>query len=248
LSGGAGAAARTPLRSGTCVEVAPLATPVSRVRRSKQPAEAPRQRPEVEEDPAAQYVGSHLAASSRAAALTRLELALMRCYEALCGSALEIHKNVGGPPLSWQDVALLHSVRLRGGAPTLTDMLVFLHRHDLAALQYSFRKLETAGLVNKVRGPSRRERAYAITEAGVALTDQHSRMRGEVTVALAADIVEIDRGLHVAATVLERLIGLYDQATAAVLNGRVLRDSARRSIAAGHGSDVAPSRSGRKPA
>jgi predicted MarR family transcription regulator len=182
-------------------------------------------------------VGSHLAASSRAAALTRLELALMRSYEALTGSALEIHKNVGGPPLSWQDVALLHSVRLRGGTPTLTDMLVFLHRHDLAALQYSFRKLETAGLVKKVRGPSRRERAYAITDAGIALTDQHSRMRGEVTVALAADIVDIDRGLHVAATVLERLIGLYDQATAAVLNGRVLRDSARRGISESKAAD-----------
>lgn len=170
---------------------------------------------------------SHLAATSRAAALTRLELALLRCYEAHCGSALEIHKNIGGPPLGWLDLALLHSVRLRGGTPTLTDMLVFLHRHDLAALQYSLRKLERLGLVKKVRGPSRRERAYAITEAGTELTDVHSRMRGEITVALADDIVDIDRNLHVAASVLERLIGMYDQATAAVLNGRVLRDSAR---------------------
>jgi predicted MarR family transcription regulator len=122
-------------------------------------------------------------------------------------------------------------VRLRGGTPTLTDMLVFLHRHDLAALQYSFRKLERLGLVKKVRGPSRRERAYAITEAGTQLTDVHSRMRGEITVALADDIVDIDRNLHVAASVLERLIGMYDQATAAVLNGRVLRDSAREANA-----------------
>lgn len=176
--------------------------------------------------PAVAVETAHLAADSRAAALTRLELALMRSYEALSGSALEIHKQIGGPPLSWQDVALLHSVRLRGGSPTLTDMLVFLHRHDLAALQYSFRKLETLGLVRKVRGPSRRERAYAITERGMELTQQHSRMRTEVTVALCADIVDIDRSLHLAASLLERLIGLYDQATATVLNGRVLRDPA----------------------
>ncbi len=185
--------------------------------------------PTIAPPPAAGAVAvetAHLAADSRAAALTRLELALMRSYEALSGSALEIHKQIGGPPLSWQDVALLHSVRLRGGAPTLTDMLVFLHRHDLAALQYSFRKLETLGLVRKVRGPSRRERAYAITEQGMELTKQHSRMRMEVTVALCADIVDIDRSLHLAASLLERLIGMYDQATATILNGRVLRDPA----------------------
>lgn len=173
---------------------------------------------------------AHLAASSRAASLTRLELALLRCYEAHCGSALEIHKNIGGPPLGWLDLALLHSIRLHGGTPTLTDMLVFLHRHDLASLQYSLRKLEAVGLVKKVRGPSRRERAYAITDAGVRLTDRHSQMRNEITVALAGDIVDVDRNLHIAASVLERLIGMYDQATAAVLNGRVLRDSARHAL------------------
>ncbi len=151
----------------------------------------------------------------------------MRSHEALSSSALEIHKHVGGPPLSWQDVALLHSVRLRGGNPTLTDMLVFLHRHDLAALQYSFRKLESLGLVRKVRGPSRRERAYAITEPGIRLTDEHSKTRGEVTVNLCKDIVDMDSNMHLAAAVLERLVGMYDQATQTVLNGRVLRGPAR---------------------
>jgi predicted MarR family transcription regulator len=152
-----------------------------------------------------------------------MELALMRCYEAFSGSAVEIHKQVGGPPLSWQDLALLHSVRLRGGNPTLTDMLVFLHRHDLASLQYSFRKLESLGLVRKVRGPSRRERAYAVTEAAIALTDEHSKMRAEITVALCEEIIGLDDNMHVAAAVLERMVGMYDQATQTVLNGRVLR-------------------------
>lgn len=170
---------------------------------------------------------AHLANSRRAAALTRLELALLRCFEAHCGSAMEIHRNVGGPPMSWQDLALLHSVRLHGGTPTLTDMLVFLHRHDLPALQYSFRKLEKLGLIAKRRGPSQRETAYVITEPGIRLTDDHSRLRSEVTEALTAGVVDVDRGLQVATEVLERLIGLYDQSTTTVQNGRVLRECAR---------------------
>lgn len=200
-----------------------------RTRKAPQPA-APPDDAQPDGADAVDAANPHLASTSRAASLTRLELALLRCYEAHCGSALEIHKNIGGPPLGWLDLALLHCIRLHGGTPTLTDLLVFLHRHDLAALQYSLRKLERVGLVKKVRGPSRRERAYAITDAGTDLTDRHSRMRNEITVALAGDIVDVDLNLHIAASVLERLIGMYDQATAAVLNGRVLRDSARHAL------------------
>ena len=39
----------------------------------------------------------------------------------------------GAINLSFPDIALLHCVRLRGGATTLAEMLMFLHRHDLAA-------------------------------------------------------------------------------------------------------------------
>lgn len=167
----------------------------------------------------------HLAADAHAAALTRLELGVMRAQEAFASWAVELNKHVAGETLSYQDVALLHSVRLRGGSPSLTDMLIFLHRHDLAALQYSFRKLERLGLVRRLRGAMRREISYDVTDKGREITEAYARLRHEVLVKLLGGIVDMDRSMHDAASVLERMVGIYDQATQTILNEHLLAQS-----------------------
>lgn len=168
----------------------------------------------------------HLAANSHAAALTRLEMGIMRAQEGFSSWVGELNKQVSGGHLSFTDIALLHCVLLRGGTPTLSDMLVFLHRTDLAALQYSFRKLERMGLVRRIRGATRREVAYDVTDKAREITDTYSRRRHEILVSLVEDIVDMDSSMHAAAAVLERLVGIYDQATQGLLNEHLL---ARRS-------------------
>jgi predicted MarR family transcription regulator len=166
--------------------------------------------------------GVHLAADDHAAALTRLEMGVLRAQEAFASWCAELHKHSGGTPLGFQDIALLHCVRLRGGTPSLSDMLVFLHRTDLAALQYSFRKLERAGLVRRVKGAARREVVYDVTEVGRAVTDRYARLRQDILVRLVSEFVHMDRGMQEAATILERLVGIYDQATQSILNANLL--------------------------
>jgi predicted MarR family transcription regulator len=167
----------------------------------------------------------HLVADNHAAALTRLEMGVLRAQEAFASWSVELNKHCAAGQLSFQDIALLHCVRLRGGTPTLSDMLVFLHRTDLAALQYSFRKLEKVGLVRRVRGATRREVAYEATEKGRAITNEYARRRHEVLVRLVGEIVDMDQSMHAAAAVLERMVGIYDQATQSVLNEHLLAQS-----------------------
>jgi predicted MarR family transcription regulator len=153
-----------------------------------------------------------------AASLTRFEMGIMRLYEAFSSWALELQKYVSGYQLSFQECALLHCVRLRGGSTTLAEMMMFLHRHDLAAINYSLRKLEQHGLIKRMKGPFRREVAYAITDSGRAITDAYGRMRHQVLVKLCREVLGMQASTADAAAVMERMIGIYDQASQSILN------------------------------
>jgi len=164
----------------------------------------------------------YMSVDSIAASLTRQELALMRLYEAFSSWALELQKYVSGEQMSFQEVALLHCVRLRGGTTTLAEMMIFLHRHDLAAINYSLRKLEQHGLIKRRRGAFRREVAYAITDQGTLVTETYGRLRQQVLVEICREILGVQGSLNGAAVVMERMIGVYDQATQSILNHQLI--------------------------
>lgn len=159
-----------------------------------------------------------MSADAMSASLTRMELGLLRVYQAFSSWAVELQKYVSGEQFTFQEVALLHCVRLRGGTTTLAEMMLFLHRQDLAAINYSLRKLEKYGLIKRARGPQRREVAYALTERGRAMTEAYGAMRHQVLVELCRKIVDMQSSATEAASVIERLTGVYDQAAQALLN------------------------------
>ncbi len=163
----------------------------------------------------------YMSGTTLAGTLTRLEMGVIRANEALAGWAVEAHKQLGDEQLDWQETAVLHCVRLRGENPTLAELLVFLHRHDLAALQYCLRKLERHGLIRRSRGASGREIAFSMTEKGRALTDSFVDIRQELLVELCSHVRGMHETIAAAAGALERLIGIYDQATQSVLNRRI---------------------------
>jgi predicted MarR family transcription regulator len=164
----------------------------------------------------------YMSADALSASLTRMEMGLMRLYEAFSSWALELQKFVSGEQMSFQEVALLHCVRLRGGSTTLAEMMIFLHRHDLAAINYSLRKLAQHGLITRAKGPYRREIAYAITDAGRRVTETYGRVRQQVLVRLCQEVVGINASTNEASAAMERMIGIYDQATQSILNQNLI--------------------------
>ncbi len=159
----------------------------------------------------------YMSVDALSATLTRMELGLIRLYEAFSSWALELQKFVSGDQMSFQEVSLLHCVRLRGGTTTLAEMMIFLHRHDLAAINYSLRKLEKNALIQRLKGPHRREVAYAITDLGKQVTESYGQLRQQVLVQLCREVVDIQDSTNDASAAMERMIGIYDQATQSIL-------------------------------
>lgn len=165
---------------------------------------------------------SYMTKEPKAEALTRAELALVRSVEAFSRWCLFLHKSVTNTPLSAPDIWLLHSIRMCGGVQNLSELLLFLNRNDVSTVQYSLKKIEQSGLIERVTGNSKREAGYRLTEEGMAATDAYSAARDELLLSLIGDVVGLVESLDKGAEAFERLTGLYDQATQSVMNRRIL--------------------------
>ncbi len=164
----------------------------------------------------------YMTSGETAASLTRGELAMMRSFEAFERWSFFLHKSVSSTALNSQDVRLLHSLRMRGGAQNLSELLLFMNRNDVSTIQYSLRKIEQAGLIERIAGNSKREAGYQLTESGEKVTNDYASLREEILVSLVADVNGMVESLEGAAAALERLTGLYDQSTRTVLNRKIL--------------------------
>lgn len=165
-----------------------------------------------------------MTSTDAAAAVTRAELALVRSSEAFNRWVYFLHKGVDGEPISAQDIALLHSIRMRGGAQNLSELLLFLNRNDVSTIQYTLRKLEQYGYVERIAGSSKREAGCQLTKSGMEVTDAFAGLREDLLVDLIKDVNGFTDELLSAAATLERLTGIYDQATQSALNRKILGD------------------------
>lgn len=169
-----------------------------------------------------EQIDTYMTGCDASATLTRAELAMIRALQAFGRWCFFLHKSVSGVTLGPEDVWLLHSIRMRGGAQNLSELLLFLNRTDVSTIQYSLRKIEQSGLIERVTGNSRREAGYRLTEAGERATEEYARIRGELLIGLIADVNGLVSALDGAAGAMERLTSLYDQSTQTMLNRKIL--------------------------
>lgn len=164
----------------------------------------------------------YMSSSAQAAALTRIELGIIRITEGFARWVEELNKFASGESLSYQDVTVLHAIRMLGGAHNLSEILMFLHRHDVSTIHYCLRKLENAELVEKAAGASKRETNYALTEKGQDATAAYAALRESHLLSRISQMRVFDEGLEDAAEVVEQMIGTYEQAAQALLSERAI--------------------------
>lgn len=174
--------------------------------------------------PAARGPHPCMTATRAAAGLTRLELALMRCHEAFAQWAMELHKQAVGEQMTFAEIALLNCIRFRGGATTLAEMMIFLHRYDIAAISYNLRKLDQRALVRRSKGRFRKEVAYSITPRGIEVTDRFARHRMTFLLNASEEAQRLSSAVAGAADVLDRLSGLYDRGVQALARSAAVWD------------------------
>ncbi len=152
----------------------------------------------------------HLAKNEEELALTDLEFALFRSYEAFGRWQSECLATVTGEKMSSTDNAILHIIRMRGRPKGIKEIAMLFNRDDIPNLQYSVRKLLNAGLIKKnetTKGQKRGVR-YTISQKGIEVTNAFAEIRRQVLVnfvkRLSSDMPEATR-------LLEVLSGIYDQ-------------------------------------
>lgn len=121
----------------------------------------------------------HLATDATETALVDLEFALIRTYQSFLRWQSECINAVTHEPISGDENALLHVVRMRGSPKEMKDLIRITNRQDVANIQYGLRKLLKMGLIEKT-GSGRAGVFYQATDKGIRVCDEYARLRRDV--------------------------------------------------------------------
>ena len=143
-------------------------------------------------------------------AITDLEYAVMRVHQSFLRWQSECINAVCDTPLSGQENALLHVIRLRERPKTIKDLLQITNRQDVPNMQYELRKLIKAGLVDKY-GSARSGVYYIATDKGAQVCEDFARVRADLLLTLAEPLAA--GGARNSALCLEQLEKAYESAT-----------------------------------
>lgn len=166
----------------------------------------------------------HLGRTTPEADLANVEFALMAASAAFIRYVEQIAQLVGEPTLSYNEITILHVIRMYERPKDATTIARFVNRDDLPNVQYTLRKLVSEGLVKKTR--SGVSAHYETTTLGTDWTERYAALRAKLLVdQMTADEMS-GATLESIARRLTRLTVLYESSSrsAAILNPHGLFD------------------------
>jgi predicted MarR family transcription regulator len=160
------------------------------------------------------YRSWHLAQTDMEYKATEFEWALIRFYESfsrfvLTNGMVTIAADVD---LKYEEHVILHVIRMQDRPKNSTIIARLLNRSDIPNIQYSLRKLESAGLIAKYRDKNSKTYSYSVTEMGAKLTDEYHKVRQEILMQRLAEIADVDEKFEKSARFLSLLTGIYEEA------------------------------------
>jgi predicted MarR family transcription regulator len=163
---------------------------------------------------------SPLGRTERERAFLEFEQALICASEAFYRFAGTVFGPAGAKQkLTGQECVILQQLMFTPRPRSVSELRRFSNRDDISNIQYSLRKLTTAGLIEKVPGSTNRDTRYRPTQAGRDLTEFLVSSRRELLIAPSADVPSIEAQLKSASNALSLLTGMYDH-TSRVLAAR----------------------------
>ncbi|AHD02269.1 hypothetical protein METH_18095 [Leisingera methylohalidivorans DSM 14336] len=140
-----------------------------------------------------------------------LELALQRAGEGLARWQTVCIEQISTVPLASAEITLLQLIGKGGRSKTIKELAQTTNRTDIPNIQYSLRKLASAGLTRK-QGAGRSGVTYRLTEEGSQLADRLQDTRERLLLQALAGCPDLARRLHSAAEALEHLTELLGAA------------------------------------
>jgi predicted MarR family transcription regulator len=160
------------------------------------------------------YRGWHLAKSDMEYKATEFEWSLIRFYEAfsrfvLTTGMITIAADVD---IKYQEHVILHVIRMQDRPKNSATIARLMNRDDIPNIQYSLRKLEAAGLIEKQKDKNSKTFSYTASELGVKLTDEYYKVRQEILVKRLEEISDVEEKFDRAARFMSLLTGIYEEA------------------------------------
>ncbi len=152
----------------------------------------------------------HLAQTEPEMRLASFELELWRLFQGFLRWQEDCERCFNSYGLSGNDISVLHLIRARNNPKTIYDVARILNREDMYNLQYSVKKLERLGLIEKTVTKSKKMTTYAITEKGITDTDVFTTAKRNILVDLFKK--QTDLKIEEVTAVLVKLKTMYDEA------------------------------------
>jgi len=154
----------------------------------------------------------HLATNPREILVTEFEFSLLRVGAAFERWQSECLGTISEQRLGSVCNAILHVVRLKDRPKSQAEIARLLNRDDIANVQYSMRKLQQAGLIERCPSGPRKSVAYRATRRGRRVSDDYARLRAQVLMTLIPELGEGGDRISAAQQSLDMMRGIYEQA------------------------------------
>ena len=157
------------------------------------------------------YRNWHLANDETEFKVTELEFAMMRVLEAFSRWVAAADEMVGLSELKHGEHVILHVIRMQNRPKSGATIARLLNRDDLPNIQYSLRKLENAGFIQKNKEAGTKNYSYSITELGERMTNEYSKLRSELLIRRFRSLADFDARAEDATELLSIITGIYEE-------------------------------------
>jgi len=160
------------------------------------------------------YRGWHLAKTDMEYKATEFEWALIRFYQAFSRFVLTtgMVTVAADVDIKYEEHVILHVIRMQDRPKNSATIARLINRDDIPNIQYSLRKLETAGLIEKQKDKNSKTYSYAASELGMKLTDEYYKVRAEILVKRLEEISDVTEKFERGARFMSLLTGIYEEA------------------------------------
>ncbi len=157
------------------------------------------------------YRSWHLANDETEFKVTELEFAMMRVLEAFSRWVAAADEMVGLSELKHGEHVILHVIRMQNRPKSGATIARLLNRDDLPNIQYSLRKLESSGFIQKNKEAGTKNYTYSITELGERMTNEYSKLRSEILIRRFRSLADFDARAEDATELLSVITGIYEE-------------------------------------
>lgn len=157
------------------------------------------------------YRGWHLAESDFEYKVTSFEWSILRFYESFSRFISETGSIIIGTDLKLSEHIILHVIRMQDRPKNSATIARLMNRDDIPNIQYGLRKLESAGLVQKIKEGKGNQFVYTVTELGEKVTREYHDIRAEILMNRLMEIQNAPEKMEMLANFLSILTGVYEE-------------------------------------